>query len=414
MSAPSELLEKSPPDAALTTAASSARVLSLDVYRGLVMFLLAFQGFGLAHFHHHAEPGTWLRALGDQFEHVSWRGCVLWDMIQPSFLFVVGAAMEFSCTRRRAKGGSVASIARHLGWRSVILIAMGVALTAFKKSAQNPTGGFYPLLTNVLCQIGLATPLVFLCWNRPWRVQTSAAAALLVVTWGAFAIHPLPTPVDFHKVDMPKDWPRERGFEQHWDKYTNFAADVDCVLLNQVPRAAVYSLNPGGYQTLNFVPSAVTMILGLCAARGLSTSESKWRKAVKLLAAGAACVAAGWLWDASGTCPIVKRIWTPSWTLFSGGLCLAALAGLVALLDGRESTPGWTLPFVVAGSNSILLYVLSLYQWAGVALIEKAGLGGIFRVAGESGVPMLQAIIYGSACWLICYVLYRHRCFFRI
>jgi predicted acyltransferase len=32
-------------------------------------------------------------------------------------------------------------------------------------------------------------------------------------------------------------------------------------------------------------------------------------------------------------CPIVKRIWTPSWAIFSGGLVVLLLAGFYWLVD---------------------------------------------------------------------------------
>ena len=54
----------------------------------------------------------------------------------------------------------------------------------------------------------------------------------------------------------------------------------------------------------------------------------------------------------AGICPIVKRIWTPSWTLFSGGLCFLILAGLSWLIDVRNWRR-WTFPFIVIGRTRL-------------------------------------------------------------
>ena len=74
----------------------------------------------------------------------------------------------------------------------------------------------------------------------------------------------------------------------------------------------------GGF--CSFIPTLGTMILGLIAGRWLRTSAP----AVpirKFVIAGLISAAAALLLHMSGVCPIVKRIWTPSWTLFSGGAC---------------------------------------------------------------------------------------------
>ena len=52
-----------------------------------------------------------------------------------------------------------------------------------------------------------------------------------------------------------------------------------------------------------------------------------------LCVAGAAGLAAGWGLGELGICPVVKRIWTPSWVLYSGGFCCLFLAGFYAVLD---------------------------------------------------------------------------------
>jgi predicted acyltransferase len=99
------------------------RLQSLDAYRGLIMITLAFNGFGLAgtatnHLKAGDSPELW-REVHHQFEHVEWTGCGYWDLIQPSFMFMVGVAMAFSYAKRKALGQSYAWMLGHAAWRSV-------------------------------------------------------------------------------------------------------------------------------------------------------------------------------------------------------------------------------------------------------------------------------------------------------
>ena len=77
-------------------------------------------------------------------------------------------------------------------------------------------------------------------------------------------------------------------------------------------------------------------------------------KLKRLLIAGVTGIVLGQAIDLAGLCPIVKRIWTPSWAIFSGGWVTLMLAGFVAVVDGR-GWKRWAFPLVVAGMNPITL-----------------------------------------------------------
>src|SRR5256714_3831399 len=134
------------------------RLLSLDAYRGLIMVTLAFTGFGLAETaHRHIEAGVapdFWGAVYYQFEHAQWVGCGYWDLIQPSFMFMVGAAMAFSCANRRQRGQSQARLLGHAVWRSAVLVLLGIFLISNGARATNWS------LMNVLSQIGLGYPVL--------------------------------------------------------------------------------------------------------------------------------------------------------------------------------------------------------------------------------------------------------------
>src|SRR5207248_5442006 len=126
------------------------------------------------------------------------------------------------------------------------------------------------------------------------------------------------------------------------------------------PRVLRFDSSSGGYQVLNFVPTLATMILGLIAGGVLKDDErSGWAKVRWLTVAGVLALAAGYGLGLAGVCPVVKRIWTPSWVLFSGGWCLLILAGFYAVTD-VGGWRRWAFPLVVVGMNSIAAYCISV------------------------------------------------------
>ncbi len=148
------------------------------------------------------------------------------------------------------------------------------------------------------------------------------------------------------------------GFAAHWDKNSNLAWAFDTWFLNLFPREKPFTHNGGGYATLSFIPTLATMILGLLAGGVLRRPGPGWAKVLWLVVAGCIGLAAGWGLGELGVCPVVKRIWTPSWVLFSGGWCFLFLAGFYAVLD-VVNVRFWAFPLRVIGMNSIAAYCMA-------------------------------------------------------
>ncbi len=55
------------------------------------------------------------------------------------------------------------------------------------------------------------------------------------------------------------------------------------------------------------------------------------------MVAGVLGILLGFLIGALGICPLAKRIWTPSWRIFSAEWVTLMLVGFVAVIDWR----GW-------------------------------------------------------------------------
>ena len=392
------------------TADPSARLGSLDAYRGFVMICLAANGFGIAATAKNFPDSSLWQALKFQFDHVPWVGCGFWDLIQPSFMFMVGVALPYSYAKREATGESFLRMLRHAAVRSLVLVLLGLFLsTGSKQTMTNFT------FVNVLTQIGLGYTFLFLLWRRTPLTQFSVLIAILASYWAWFAMTPVVgSDFDFKKVGVPADWSFLTGFDAHWQKNANPAATFDLWFLNLFPRPEPFVFNEGGYQTLNFIPSLGTMLLGLMTGEFIRRSRGHAKTFFSLTAAGLVCLGAGWALNEFGLCPAVKRIWTPSWTLYSTGWTLLMLAGCYGVIDGLGAK-AWSWPLKVAGMNSIALYVLSqlLKNWTGDSLQRHFGVG-LFNLLGETYAPLLRANWILLCFWLFVWWLYRQRIFFRI
>lgn len=385
------------------------RLLSLDAYRGAIMLLMASSGLGLGQVaQHFPESAVW-RFLAAQTEHAAWAGCTLWDIIQPAFMFMVGVAVPWSIAHRRARGQSAGQLFGHALWRSAVLVLLGVFLTsAWSKQTEWS-------FNIVLAQIGLGYPFLFLlAFTRP-RSQWLAALGILAVYWLAFALYPLaPAGFDWASVGVPADWPYLSGFAAHWEKNWNLAAAFDRWFLNLFPRETPHLFSRGGYQTLNFVPALATMIFGLLAGQLLRSAHPLRSKVLWLVWAGLAGLLLGQTLAWLGWCPLVKRIWTPSWAIYSAGWVTLLLAAFVAVVDW-QGLKCWAFPLAVAGLNPIALYCMWQLLPGFIRGSIKTHLGHhVFESLGTVYAPVLERLAVLLVFWLVLLWMHRRKIYLRI
>src|SRR6201992_1077199 len=321
----------------------TARNLAVDAYRGLVMLLMMGEVLEFAKVSAYYNHSTFWKILAFNQTHTQWFGCSLHDMIQPSFSFLVGVALPSSIRSRQRKGTPFSKMLFHTIWRSVLLIALGIFLRSLYTDQTNFT------FEDTLTQIGLGYTFLFLLAFRPARDQWIAFGAILFGYWLAWAVYPAPGPgCDYAAVGVPPDWHHlYTGFRAHWNKNANLGQAFDLWFLNLFPREHPFLFNDGGYLTLSFIPTLGTMILGLFAGQWFVASAPK-QPIRRFLTAGVILLAIGVLLHFTGICPIVKRIWTPSWTLFSGGICFLVMAAFYFLVDLKDSKR-WAFPLIVIG-----------------------------------------------------------------
>lgn len=390
--------------------AGTPRLASLDAYRGLVMFLMMAEVLRFGRVAAAFPDSALWNFLTFQQTHAEWFGCSLHDLIQPSFSFLVGVALPFSLASRLALGDSTAAMTAHALWRSLLLILLGV----FLRSVGHPETHW--TFVDTLTQIGLGYPFLFLLGLRPARAHWIALATILVGCWLAWALYPLPGPdFNYAAVAVPADWPHHaQGFAAHWNKNANLGAAFDQWFLNLFPRSEPFVANRGGYLTLNFIPTLGTMILGLIAGTWLKSSLTPKDKLQRFVIAGLFCFVLGLILHSTGLNPIVKRIWTPAWTLLSGGLCFFFLAAFYAVIDLRQHRR-WAFPLIVIGMNSIAAYVIAHLLEEPIANTFRTHLGAdAFKFLGTAYEPLLEGAAILAALWLILLWMYRRKLFLKV
>jgi heparan-alpha-glucosaminide N-acetyltransferase len=386
----------------------TSRNQAVDAYRGLVMLLMMAEVLRLSRVAE-AFPGNWFWSfLAYHQSHVAWAGCSLHDLIQPSFSFLVGVALPYSIASRLARGGAFGGMFVHALWRSLVLIALGIFLRSTHASQTNFT------FEDTLTQIGLGYPLLFLLGFRSPRWQWGALGVILAGYWLAWALYPVAGQGYDWAVGVPPDWPHHyAGFMAHWNKNANLGHAFDLWFLNLFPRATPWVANRGGYLTLNFIPTLGTMILGLAAGRWLR-GTAPGLPLRKLLAAGVAFTLSGVVLHVVGLNPVVKRIWTPAWTLASGGACFLLLAAFCYVIEGKGFRK-WAWPLVVIGMNSIAAYLIAHLFDDFIVSSLRIHLGAApFRILGEGSEPLLTGAVVLLIFWLILLWMYRHKLFLKI
>ena len=389
------------------------RLVSLDAYRGFVM-LLMMAGLTLSiPSVARALPDSRVWAfLGHHQSHVDWLGCSLHDLIQPSFSFIVGVALPFSIAARTARGQTMGKLTLHAAGRSLLLIALGVFLRSVGK--HQTLFGF----TDTLAQIGFGYTFLFMLGFRSVRAQWIVFAMLLVGDWLMFALYPAPTDAfDYSKVGVTAEWLAKNGlhgFESHWNLSANAAWAFDVWFLNLFPREAPFVANPGGTCTLNFITTLATMILGLIAGETLRSERTPVQKVRWLVVAGVVALLAGWGLGALSVCPVVKKLWTPTWVLFSGGWCLLLMALFYLVIDVWQRRT-WSFPLMVIGLNSIAAYcaVHLMNGFIRSSLLTHLGADS-FRIFGKAYEPLLLGGASLLLFWLMLFWMYRRKVFLRI
>jgi predicted acyltransferase len=349
------------------------RYLALDAYRGFIMLVLVSGGFGLIEL---AQRRPAFSGIANQFDHMPWEWIAFWDLIQPAFMFMVGVAMPFALARRLELGATQRQLFWHVVVRSLRLILMSQILMSIAD------GRLSFQLINVLAQIGITYFLCYLLMQLKFRWQAVIAALILIGHWALFVAFP--------------------GTEGPFlSKTTNIGAVIDIWVFGHP--------NGDNWVNINFLTSTVTTLFGVWTGQLLQSQRTHAQKMRIVAISALACLVAGFAihpWN-----PIIKRICTTSFTLYSAGWILLMLLAFYWLVEVKGYRK-WTFPLVVVGANSIFIYSIDnvLRGW-----LDKAVGVFTFRFAWLGDfAPVAQSCTVLLAMWGACYWLYRRKIFFKL
>jgi heparan-alpha-glucosaminide N-acetyltransferase len=341
------------------------RVVAVDAFRGFMMALIASAGFGLAALDAKQPFGR----VGGWMRHSPWKGCTLWDTIQPSFMFLAGLSLVLAMARRTAKGDTATDHARHLVIRSVKLIVVSQILIWIARNEVRPQ------LIDSLSQIAIASLIVvvILALPRPWQVV--AGVALIGAHWGLHLAFP--------------------GPDGAWSGQLPIGMRIDQKLFR-------WSYYDGAYSTLNVLSSTLWPLAGAWVGQYLLARHAP-RRTVRVLAGWAVVALVSGLALARWV-PMVKALATPSFVVIGLGWSLAFMTVAYALFDvvGLRRL-AW--PLVIIGRNSIVVYALdvALRGWlqSSVFVFTRG-----YPPLGRFGV-VADLLTVGLVIWLLCLWLHR-------
>jgi predicted acyltransferase len=374
-----------------STIQKPGRLLSLDLFRGLVMFLLVAEGAGIYK--------ALTKVIGEdsfispfliQFTHHPWHGLRAWDLVQPAFMFIVGVAMVYSINKRLSQGDSWGSIGKHIYIRCLLLLIFGTGLHCIY------AGEMVWIIRNVLAQLTFTILIAFWIFRMPWKTQLAISIGLILITDIAYRVSPV------------------EGFNHPYTAGENFGTWMDTVLRNPI--------SGGHWVAINFVPTAAHTIWGVLVGLLLRSNKSDREKLKALVLVGIGGLILGYLlnWGfGSDTLriPIIKRICTGSFMYASGGWCILILALFYYTIDIRGWKPNWLYIINVVGTNSIFIYMTTQLlggRWLrpNVEIFTNGILGSIgFNVAW---VQLSTALVSGFILWYMCHWLFQKKVFFRI
>jgi predicted acyltransferase len=354
------------------------RILSIDFFRGIVLFLLVS---GIAEIFNelikNGKGGSVIALIDRQSKHGEWYELYFWDLIQPFFMFIVGVALPFSVSKRLARGESHKKLLKHVLLRSFWLLVMGFMLGAKGKDA------YY--LTNILPQLAFTYPIAFLLMrkNIKWQLLISFAVILL-------------SDLLYHF------WPVE-GFNKLIPDH-NFGAWFDLHTTGY--------LHPYHWVTFNAVSTLAHIIWGVLVGKLLMKDWSHKKKMLYMVVPGLIGIIAGY--SMRPFIPIIERISTSSYVIVSGGWALVFMSISYCLVDILKFKKIARF-FAIFGMNTIFLYLFA--ELGGAQIFHRMAIpftSRLFRWSGEIAINMITIVIVAGMFWYLSYFLYKRKIFFKL
>jgi predicted acyltransferase len=363
------------------------RLYSLDALRGFDMFWI-MGGEGI--FISLATLTGWpfLQWWAGQLDHVAWHGFHFYDMIFPLFLFIAGISFPFSLAKRIANNDSKTTIYRHIIFRGLILVLLGILYN----NAVNPKLGELRY-GSVLGRIGLAWmfgAIIFFNTKRNSRIIW--CAAILIGYWLLLLLFPA----------------HDLGASDPFSREGNLTSYIDRLLMP----GKLYLGNHDPEGLLSTIPAIGTALLGMFTGEFLLSDYLKdkpYKRVLYLVIAALVLMAIGQIWNLFF--PINKNLWTSSFVCWVGGLSLLLFSLFYLIIDVMNYRK-WAFFFVVIGLNPITIYLTERVVNFGAA--NKFFFGKTAALLPENWASLVSSIGYVAIGWVFLLFLYRKKIFLKV
>lgn len=364
------------------------RLQSLDVFRGLTIAAMIIVN----------TPGDEEQSFG-MLKHSAWNGCTPTDLVFPCFIFMMGISIVFALQSKKddiAKRGDILlkSLKR---MALLILIGWGIQLVYHFNFSTLRFPGVLPRLGVVY----FLTTLIYLYVSQKgWKYIFGGiligyyVLICLVPLQGSYAVTPM----------------------------HNVAAVIDRFFFSEKHLAKFAYTDPCGI--IGTLPSVCSAMIGLYAGTILKEVKlSPNNKFGSLTALGSLFTLAGLLFQL--IFPLNKPLWSSSYVLFAGGICMAAFAFCYWLIDIKKiKMPYWV--FTVFGVNAIASYVLSEVLPKPLNYIQVTAVGG--KVSGIQAIndlvfeklfapqwaSLITAIVFTFLVWLPMFIFFKRKVIIKI
>jgi predicted acyltransferase len=361
------------------SAPPSSRLVSLDAFRGFIMFWIVGGSslvLGIQALAHNRLIDT----LVQQLNHSPWEGLRFYDCIWPSFMLMVGVSIPFAYARRSLTQ-THSQMVRQAVRRFLVLFLLG----SMRESVNLGSPRLIEL-SSALQPIAVAYLVAFLLVRKPWRLQAIVGASIFLGYGLLLAFVPVPG------VGAGS-----------YQKNANLVYAVDLGLLGH--RASESVFKEGWGTVLSTIPSISTTILGLLLGQLLRTPLSAKTKMRMIAVIGVCGLILGYV--VSIFVPVVMKMWTVSYGILSASWACLMFLVFYWMIDDRGHRK-WALLFVVIGTNALPVYlcesVTRLSQIVGIFTKAPAEAMGSFG-------PLFAALAFIVAEWLILFWMYKRKLF---
>jgi heparan-alpha-glucosaminide N-acetyltransferase len=349
----------------------STRVDSIDIYRGLTIFLMIFVnefgGPGMADIVN-APSWLWHAMKPDTFHFA--------DIIAPAFLFIMGVSLPFAVNKRLEKGDSLGQVWKHTLIRTGSLMIIGISMGNMRagRLIMRPIG-FSPMLWSTLLMLSL-----ILAWIQYPKAKGFWKYVFTVLRFGGLVLLA-------YLLVVYREGPDLKGIQLRWFVlgllgWAYLIAFIAYLALKRYPAGMVGLISVLFFLSIGekagvFAPYPLLMainkyinfgwVIGLHPAMTVSgvfvgllfmpgSPAPTVRERIKWMLVFAAGLLAGGIL----TRPLYgayKQQMTPSWGLYSVAISVAIFAFVYWLVDVRK-IKAWGAMFRPVGKNPLLPYFL--------------------------------------------------------